>query len=165
MKPYLSTTAGGGHFQFDERPIAQNNAHQLDGKIVGGGGESGSSATTSFGRALNRQYARINANSAGGQPSSSSSAQIQQQNEQQFNSPIEGPLAHHTNCKYELRPRNQLHLPSRFDGGNETTRAFGHHQMNKKANSNQRSISPNAAFPLSRHYKATQSSASFFSRL
>lgn len=27
---------------------------------------------------------------------------------------MDGPLSHQTNCKYELRPRSQLNIPSRF---------------------------------------------------
>uniref|UniRef100_A0A915LLD2 protein-tyrosine-phosphatase n=1 Tax=Meloidogyne javanica TaxID=6303 RepID=A0A915LLD2_MELJA len=35
-----------------------------------------------------------------------------------FRSPMDGPLSHQTNCKYELRPRSQLNIPSRFLNNN-----------------------------------------------
>jgi hypothetical protein len=123
-----------------------------------------SSATTYFGRALNRQYARINSHSGGLQPSTSSSqigSSPSGEQNQQLNSPVEGgSLNHQTHCKYELRPRNQLHLPSRYLGtdisGTTTTTAWPN-EPHQKGGGN------SSPFAFSRYHKGSRSSTAILS--
>ncbi|KAF7638559.1 hypothetical protein Mgra_00001937 [Meloidogyne graminicola] len=70
-------------------------------------------AVSSFNRALTRQYAKINAIANERQ-----AATKILDDSSKFQSPIDGPLSHQTNCKYELRPRSQLNTPSRFINNN-----------------------------------------------
>lgn len=70
---------------------------------------SSSTAASSFDRALTRQYAKINANTK-----QATTKILDDSSSSKFRSPMDGPLSHQTNCKYELRPRSQLNIPSRF---------------------------------------------------
>lgn len=135
------------------------------------------SSSTAFARNLNRQYVKISystsANKFGGSglQHSNSSGQIHHlmlnnnnngvadqrpHSPQPFSSPVDGPLAHQTNCKYELRPRHQLNIPSRFGGAAEMMVASTTTTTN---NINNSSSSP---FPMSRHHKQSRSSTGMF---